>query len=115
MFGKSGIASLLKQAQQMQTNLQQAQAELPLIEVEGHSGDGMVKVVMSCAHDVKRVTLDSQLLKGLEENKEILEDLIAAAFNDASRKADAATQEKMADVSGGLNLPVDIKLPFPSC
>lgn len=112
MFGKGGIAGLMKQAQQMQDNMKKAQEELAKVEVEGQSGAGMVKVVMTCSHDVKRVSLDDRLLDDAKEDKEMLEDLIAAAFNDAVRKVEATTQEKMSGFSAGLNLPAGMKLPF---
>lgn len=112
MFGKGGIAGLMKQAQQMQDNMKKAQEELAKVEVEGQSGAGMVKVVMTCSHDVKRVSLDDSLLNDAKEDKEMLEDLIAAAFNDAVRKVEATTQEKMSGFSAGLNLPAGMKLPF---
>lgn len=112
MFGKGGIAGLMKQAQQMQDNMKKAQEELATVEVEGQSGAGMVKVVMTCAHDVKRVSLDDSLLEDAKEDKEMLEDLIAAALNDAVRKVEATTQEKMSGFSAGLNLPAGMKLPF---
>ena len=82
------------------------------MEVEGQSGAGMVKVVMTCSHDVKRVSLDDSLLEDAKEDKEMLEDLIAAALNDAVRKVEATTQEKMSGFSAGLNLPAGMKLPF---
>ena len=112
MFGKGGIAGLMKQAQQMQDNMKKAQEELAKVEVEGQSGAGMVKVVMTCSHDVKRVSLDDSLLEDAKEDKEMLEDLIAAALNDAVRKVEATTQEKMSGFSAGLNLPPGMKLPF---
>ena len=112
MFGKGGIAGLMKQAQQMQDNMKKAQEDLAKVEVEGQSGAGMVKVVMTCSHDVKRVSLDDSLLDDAKEDKEMLEDLIAAAFNDAVRKVEATTQEKMSGFSAGLNLPAGMKLPF---
>jgi hypothetical protein len=108
MFNKGGIAGLMKQAQQMQANMQKAQEELALIEVEGQSGAGMVKVVMTCKHDVKRVTIDPSVM----DDKEMLEDLIAAALNDANRRAEQTTQEKMGGFTAGLNLPPGMKLPF---
>jgi hypothetical protein len=106
---KGQLAGLMKQAQQMQENLRKAQEELGSIEVEGQAGAGMVKVIMTCKHDVKRVTIDPTLMG---DDKEMLEDLIAAACNDASRRVDATTQEKMAGFSAGLNLPPGMKLPF---
>jgi hypothetical protein len=106
---KGQLAGLMKQAQQMQENLRKAQEELGSIEVEGQAGAGMVKVVMTCKHDVKRVSIDPTLIG---DDKEMLEDLIAAACNDASRRVEAATQEKMAGFSAGFNLPPGMKLPF---
>ncbi|WP_434628914.1 YbaB/EbfC family nucleoid-associated protein [Chromobacterium sp. CV08] len=108
MFGKAGIAGLMKQAQQMQENMKKAQDELAKVEVEGQSGAGMVKVTMTCSHDVKRVAIDDSVL----DDKEMLEDLIAAAFNDAVRKVEATTQERMSGFTNGLNLPAGMKLPF---
>ena len=106
---KGQLAGLMKQAQQMQDNLKKAQDELALIEVEGQSGAGLVKVVMTCKNDVKRVTIDPSLLA---DDKDLLEDLVAAAFNDAVRKAEATTQEKMGSMTSGLPLPPGFKLPF---
>ena len=106
---KNQLAGLMKQAQQMQENMKQAQEELARIEVEGQSGAGMVKIVMTCRHDVKRVTLDPSLLA---EDKDMLEDLLAAAINDAVRRVEATTQEKMSGLAGGLPLPPGFKLPF---
>ncbi|MBA2689882.1 MAG: YbaB/EbfC family nucleoid-associated protein [Burkholderiales bacterium] len=106
---KGGIAGLMKQAQQMQENMRKVQEELALVEVEGQSGAGLVKVTMTCRNDVKRVTIDPSLLS---EDKEMLEDLVAAAINDAVRRAEAATQEKMAGFTSGLGLPPGMKLPF---
>ncbi|ACO73956.1 YbaB/EbfC family nucleoid-associated protein [Laribacter hongkongensis] len=108
MFGKNGIAGLMKQAQQMQDNMKKAQEELAQIEVEGQSGAGMVKITMSCNHDVKRVTIDD----GVMDDKEMLEDLIAAAINDANRRIETTTQDKMSGFTSGLNLPPGMKLPF---
>jgi nucleoid-associated protein EbfC len=108
MFNKGGIANLMKQAQQMQENMQKAQEQLATIEVEGQSGAGMVKVVMTCKHDVKRVIIDASVM----DDKEMLEDLIAAALNDANRRAEQTMQEKMAGFTAGLNLPPGMKLPF---
>lgn len=112
MFGKGGVAGLMKQAQQMQENMKKAQDELARVEVEGQSGAGMVKVIMTCAHDVKRVMLDDSLLADAAEDKEMLEDLIAAAVNDAVRKVETTTQERMAGFTSGLSLPPGMKLPF---
>jgi DNA-binding YbaB/EbfC family protein len=106
---KGGLTGLMKQAQQMQENMKRMQEQLATIEVEGQSGAGMVKVVMTCRNDVKRVTIDASLLK---DDKDMLEDLVAAAFNDAVRRAEAATQEKMSGMTAGLGLPPGVKLPF---
>jgi DNA-binding YbaB/EbfC family protein len=106
---KNQLAELMKQAQAMQENVKKAQAAIAALEVEGEAGAGMVKVVMTGRHDVKRVSLDPALLS---EDKDVLEDLVAAAVNDAVRKVEAATQEKMSGLSAGLGLPAGFKLPF---
>jgi nucleoid-associated protein EbfC len=106
---KGGLGGLMKQAQQMQENMRKAQEELATIEVEGQSGAGMIKITMTCRHDVKRVVIDPSLLS---DDKEMLEDLIAAAVNDAVRRVEATTQEKMAGFAAGLQLPPGMKLPF---
>jgi len=106
---KGQLAGLMKQAQQMQDNMRKLQDELGAMEVEGQSGAGMVKVSMTCKHEVRRVTIDPSLLK---DDKEMLEDLVAAALNDAARKVEAAVQDKMAAATGGLGLPPGFKLPF---
>ncbi|MBX9630113.1 MAG: YbaB/EbfC family nucleoid-associated protein [Burkholderiales bacterium] len=106
---KGQLAGLMKQAQQMQENMKKMQEQLATLEVEGQSGAGMVKVVMTCKHDVKRVTIDPSLLA---DDKDMLEDLVAAAMNDAVRKVEATTQEKMGALTGGMNLPAGFKLPF---
>jgi hypothetical protein len=105
---KGGIAGLMKQAQQMQENMKKAQEQLAHVEVEGQSGAGMVKVLMTCAHDVRRVTIDASVM----DDREMLEDLVAAALNDAMRRAEQASQERMAGFTSGLNLPAGMKLPF---
>jgi DNA-binding YbaB/EbfC family protein len=106
---KGGIGNLMKQAQMMQENLQKAQAQLAEMEVEGQAGAGMVKVVMTGKHDVKRVTIDPSLMA---DDKEMLEDLIAAAVNDAVRRVETTTQEKMSAVTAGMPLPPGMKFPF---
>ena len=106
---KGQLAGLMKQAQAMQDNLKKAQEELATIEVEGQSGAGLVKVTMTCKHDVKRVVIDPTLLG---EDKDMLEDLVAAAINDAVRRVEATTQEKMSGLTGGMGLPPGLKLPF---
>ena len=100
---------MMKQAQAMQENLRKAQEELAGIEVNGSSGGGMVKVVMTCRHDIKKVEIDSTLVN--EDDKEVLEDLVAAAVNDAVRRVEQATQEKMAGLTGGMNIP-GLNMPF---
>ncbi|MEG0820800.1 MAG: YbaB/EbfC family nucleoid-associated protein, partial [Burkholderiaceae bacterium] len=99
---KGQIAGLMQQAQKMQENMKRMQEQLASIEVEGQSGAGMVKVVMTCKHDVKRVTIDPSLVG---DDKDMLEDLVAAAFNDAVRRVEATTQEKMASVTAGMPMP----------
>ncbi len=105
---KGGIAGLMKQAQQMQENMKKAQEQLALVEVEGQSGAGMVKVLMTCSHDVRRVTIDASVM----DDKEMLEDLVAAAINDAMRRGEQVSQERMSGFTAGLNLPPGMKLPF---
>jgi nucleoid-associated protein EbfC len=106
---KGGIGNLMRQAQQMQETMQKAQAELANLEVTGEAGAGMVKVVMNGRHESKSVTIEAKLLG---EDKEMLEDLLAAAINDAARKIAARTQERYAGLMSGLNLPAGMKLPF---
>lgn len=106
---KGQLAGLMKQAQQMQENMRKAQEQLGQLEVLGESGAGMVKVLMSCKHDVKRVSIDPSLIG---DDREMLEDLVAAAMNDAVRKAEAMTQEKMAGVTAGMPMPPGMKFPF---
>jgi nucleoid-associated protein EbfC len=112
-MNKGQLGNLMKQAQQMQEKMQESmkkmQEELAAMEVEGQSGAGMVKVVMTCRHDVKRVSIDPSLLS---DDKDMLEDLIAAAVNDAVRRVETATQEKMGALGLGLGLPAEFKLPF---
>ena len=99
----------MKQAQQMQDNMRKMQEQLATVEVEGQAGAGLVKVVMTCKHDVKRIAIDPSLLA---DDKDMLEDLVAAAVNDAVRKVEATVQEKMAGFTSGLGLPPGMKLPF---
>jgi DNA-binding YbaB/EbfC family protein len=106
---KGQLAGLMKQAQQMQDNLKKAQDELALIEVEGQSGAGLVKVLMTCKNDVKRVTIDPSLLA---DDKDMLEDLVAAAFNDAVRRAETTSQDKMGKLTAGMPMPPGMKFPF---
>jgi hypothetical protein len=105
---KGGLGNLMKQAQMMQENMKKMQDQLGSIEVEGQSGAGMVKITMTCKHDVKRVSIDPSVM----DDKEMLEDLIAAAVNDAVRRVEQTTQEKMGAFTAGLNLPPGMKLPF---
>ena len=102
MMNKGGLGALMKQAQQMQENMKRAQEELGATEVEGAAGAGLVKVTMTCRHVVKRVSIDASLVG---EDKDMLEDLVMAAMNDAVQKAEAVTQAKMAGFTAGLNLP----------
>jgi len=100
----------MKQAQAMQDNLRKAQEELASVEVTGSAGGNMVSVTMTCRYDVRRVKIDPSLVQ--DDDKEVLEDLVAAAVNDAVRKVEKATQEKMAGLTAGLSLPGGMKLPF---
>ena len=109
MIPKGGLGQLMKQAQQMQENMRKAQEELAKTEVEGQSGAGLVKVTMTCKHAVKKVSIDPSLLT---EDKDMLEDLVMAAMNDAGAKAEAATQAKLAGFTAGLNLPPGMGMPF---
>lgn len=105
---KGGLAGLMKQAQAMQENMRKAQEQLAQVEVEGQAGAGMVKVIVTCSHDVRRVSIDPSVM----DDREMLEDLVAAAVNDAIRRGEALSQEKMAGFTAGLNLPAGFKLPF---
>lgn len=106
---KNQLAGLMKQAQQMQENIARMQEQMSKQEVEGQAGGGMVKVLMTCKHDVKRVSIDPSLLG---DDRDMLEDLIAAAFNDGVRRSEALMQEKMASVTAGMPLPPGFKMPF---
>ncbi|MGM0515982.1 MAG: YbaB/EbfC family nucleoid-associated protein [Pseudomonadota bacterium] len=106
---KGGMGNLMKQAQAMQENMQRMQEEVAKMEVEGQSGGGLVKVTLTGKHEARRVEIDPSLL---EDDKEMLEDLIAAAINDAARRIEQEQQEKMAGVTGGMNLPPGFKMPF---
>ena len=106
---KGGIGNLMKQAQQLQANMQNAQAEIAAMEVTGESGGGMVKVTINGRHEAKRVQLDPAVPL---DDREMLEDLVAAAINDATRRLETLTQEKMSGMMGGMNLPPGMKLPF---
>ena len=106
---RGNIGELMKQAQMMQENMRRMQEQLAAVEVQGQSGAGMVKVVMNCKHDVKRVMIDPSLVG---DDREMLEDLVAAAFNDAARRVEQTVAEKMSGFTAGLGLPPGLKLPF---
>ena len=106
---KGGLGNIMKQAQAMQENMQKAQEELANIEVIGQSGAGLVEITLTCRYDVRKINIDPELMN---DDKEVLEDLIAAAFNDAVRRVETTSQEKMAELTGGLGLPPGMKLPF---
>jgi DNA-binding YbaB/EbfC family protein len=106
---KNQLAGLMQQAQKMQENMKRMQDELASIEVEGQSGAGMVKITMTCKYQVRRVSVDPSLLR---DDKDMLEDLVAAAFNDAVRRAEETTQQKMSSVTAGMPMPPGFKLPF---
>ena len=106
---KGGLGGMMKQAQQMQQNMQKVQAELATVEVEGQAGSGMVKVTMTCAHEIRRVSLDDSVLT---DDKEMLEDLIVLAVNDALKKVELTSQQRMSGFTSGLGLPPGMKLPF---
>lgn len=106
---KGGLGNLMKQAQKMQENMARAQEELANTEVEGQAGNGLVKVLMTCGHKVRRVTISPDLLS---EDRDMLEDLVAAAFNDAAARAETASQEKMSKATAGMPIPPGMKLPF---
>lgn len=106
---KGGIGQLMKQAQQMQADMQKAQEEMANLTVTGESGAGMVKVTMTCKHEIRGLDIDDA---ALGDDKEMLEDLIVAAFNDAARRVEETVQEKFSGMASGLNLPAGLKLPF---
>jgi hypothetical protein len=106
---KGGLGNLMKQAQQMQADMQKAQQEIASLEVTGESGGGLVKVTMTGRHEARRVEIDDSLVG---DDRDMLEDLIAAAINDAAHKVEAVTQERMSSVTSGMNLPAGMKLPF---
>ncbi|WP_116473046.1 YbaB/EbfC family nucleoid-associated protein [Zobellella maritima] len=109
MFGKGGLGNIMKQAQQMQDKMQKLQEELAKLEVVGESGAGLVKVTMTGSHSVRRVELDDSLL---EDDKELLEDLLAAAVNDAVRRVEEQNKSRMGELTGGMQLPPGFKMPF---
>lgn len=106
---KGGMGNIMKQAQQMQEKMQKAQEELQSIEVVGEAGAGMIKVTMTCNHNVRRVEIDPSLM---DDDKEMIEDLVAAATNDAVRRVQTTSQEKMAGITGGMQMPPGFKMPF---
>lgn len=106
---KGGIGQLMKQAQKMQADMQKAQEEMANLTVTGESGAGMVRITMTCKHQVQKMEIDDSLL---EDDKEMLEDLITAAFNDAIRRVEQTVQEKFSGMTAGLNLPPGMKMPF---
>jgi len=106
---KNQLAGLMQQAQKMQENVKRLQDELAQMEVEGQAGAGMVKVVMTCKHQVRRVSIDPSLVG---DDRDMLEDLVAAAFNDAVRRVEETTQQKMSSVTAGMPMPPGFKLPF---
>ena len=106
---RGNIGQLMKQAQQMQENMRRMQEQLASLEVEGQAGSGLVKVVMTCKHEVRRVSVDASLAG---EDREMLEDLMTAAFNDAARRVEATVSEKMSGMTAGLGLPPGFKMPF---
>jgi DNA-binding YbaB/EbfC family protein len=105
---KGGLGGMMKQAQQMQQNMQKAQAELATVDVEGQAGSGMVKVTMTCGHVVRRVSLDDSVT----DDREMLEDLIVLAINDALKQVESTTQQRMSAFTSGMGLPPGMKLPF---
>ena len=109
MFGKGGMGNLMKQAQMMQERMQKMQEEVAKMEVTGESGAGMVKITITGSHNVRRVAIDPSLM---DDDQEMLEDLIAAAFNDAVRRAEEQNKAKMAEITGGMQLPPGFKMPF---
>lgn len=109
MFGKGGLGNLMKQAQQMQDRMQKMQEEIAQLEVTGEAGAGLVKITINGAHNCRRVEIDPSLM---EDDKEMLEDLIAAAYNDAVRRADDLQKEKMESITAGMPLPPGFKMPF---
>ena len=106
---KGGLGQLMKQAQQMQADMQKAQEDMAILTVTGESGAGMVKITMTCKHEVRALEIDDTLVG---DDKDMLEDLIVAAFNDAVRRVEKTVQEKFSGMTAGLSLPPGMKLPF---
>lgn len=109
MFGKGGMGNMMKQAQQMQERMQKMQEEIANMEVTGESGAGLVKITITGSHNVRRIHIDESLMG---DEKDMLEDLIAAAFNDAARRVEEVQKDKMSSVAGGMSLPPGFKMPF---
>jgi DNA-binding YbaB/EbfC family protein len=109
---KGQLAGVMQQMQKMQQNMQRMQEELAQTEVEGQSGAGLVKVTMTCRNQVRRVSIDPSLVKSADTDRDMLEDLVAAAVNDAVRRAEETSQQKMASITAGMPLPPGLKLPF---
>lgn len=109
---KNQLAGLMQQAQKMQQDMEKVQADLSRTEVEGQAGAGMVKVTMTCKYQVRRISIDPSLVSGPGADRDMLEDLLAAAFNDATRRAEETSQQKLAAVTAGMPMPPGFKLPF---
>lgn len=109
---KNQIAGLMQKAQKMQQDMEKMQAELANIEVEGQAGAGMVKVTMTCKYQVRRVVIDPSLISGPDADKDMLEDLVAAACNDATRRAEETSQQRMSSITAGMPMPPGFKMPF---
>ena len=109
---KGGLGGLMKQAQKMQEDMQKVQAEIAAIEIKGESGGGLVSVLINGQHECKGVHIDASLMSDSEDDKEMIEDLVAAAFNDAVQKLSVTSKEKMAGVTDGMSLPGGMKMPF---
>ncbi len=103
------LGDLMKQAQKMQADMERLQAEIAAAEVTGEAGGGMIKVIMNGRHDVRKVSIDAELMK---DDKSMIEDLVAAAMNDANRRVEALSKDKLSSITAGMNLPPGVKLPF---
>ena len=106
---RGGLGDLMKQAQKMQADMERLQAEIAATEVAGEAGGGMVKVIMNGRHDVRKVCIDAGLM---QDDKSMIEDLVAAAMNDANRRVEALSKDKLSGITAGMNLPPGVKLPF---
>ena len=109
---KGGLGNMMKQAQKMQENMQKAQAEIAAMETTGQAGGGLVSVTLNGKHECKRISIDDSLLSGDEDDKEMLEDLIAAGINDAVHKLASESEQRMKEATAGMNLPAGMKMPF---